>query len=185
MIKYFNFSKYNHNFYAPWCGHCKKLEPIYRQVADTLKSHPVKVAKIDCTRFSSIASVFDVSGFPTIKFPPVRSMASIGKFNEGKLEHKDGVFFLYLGDGNLEIDLYDVTPTKFPTVLVIKDRSWFEYSASDASLASLEQWINGERFTSFPKASGGNINDMAETGKSLVMIVVNPEDREKADLTHR
>lgn len=38
--------------------------------------------------------------------PPVRSMASIGKFNEGKLEHKDGVFFLYLGDGNLEIDLY-------------------------------------------------------------------------------
>lgn len=59
------------------------------------------------------------------------------------------------------------------------------FVASDASLASLEQWINGERFTSFPKASGGNINDMAETGKSLVMIVVNPEDREKADLTHR
>lgn len=24
--------------------------------------------------------------------------------------------------------LQDVTPTKFPTVLVIKDRSWFEYS---------------------------------------------------------
>lgn len=225
-------------FYAPWCGHCKKLEPIYRQVADTLKSHPVKVAKLDCTRFSSIASVFDVSGFPTIKFingetvythrgerseedivefvkkasgPPVRSMASIGKFNEGKQEHKDGVFFLYIGDGNLENDLYkkyssvaekmaaqayfyagtektipkDVSPTKFPTVLVFKDHTWFEYSATDASLASLEQWINGERFKSFPKVSGGNINDMAETGKSLVMIVVNPEDREKADLTHR
>lgn len=36
----------------------------------------------------------------------VRSMVSIGKFNEGKLEYKDGVFFLYFGDGNLEIDFY-------------------------------------------------------------------------------
>ena len=54
-------------FYAPWCGHCKKLEPIYRQVADTLQKHPVSVAKLDCTRFSSVASAFDVSGFPTIK----------------------------------------------------------------------------------------------------------------------
>jgi hypothetical protein len=52
-------------------------------------------------------------------------------------------------------------------------------------MSSLERWINGERFTSFPKVSGGNINDMAESGKSLVMIVVNPEDREKSDLTHR
>lgn len=38
--------------------------------------------------------------------PPVRNMASIGKFNEGKQEHKDGAFFLYIGDGNVESDLY-------------------------------------------------------------------------------
>ncbi len=35
-------------FYAPWCGHCKKLVPILDRVAATLKGK-VTVAKFDCT----------------------------------------------------------------------------------------------------------------------------------------
>jgi len=36
-------------FYAPWCGHCKKLTPIYETVATVLKAKGIGVAKIDCT----------------------------------------------------------------------------------------------------------------------------------------
>ena len=56
-------------FYAPWCGHCRKLEPTYHQVYLTLRqqSSPVRVAKIDATRYSGVSSEFDVRGFPTIK----------------------------------------------------------------------------------------------------------------------
>lgn len=55
-------------FYAPWCGHCKKLEPIWNQVAQTLYYSSIRVGRVDCTRFSSVATAFDVHGFPTILF---------------------------------------------------------------------------------------------------------------------
>ncbi|XP_036274124.1 protein disulfide-isomerase TMX3 isoform X2 [Pipistrellus kuhlii] len=57
------------DFYAPWCGHCKKLEPIWNEVGLEMKNigSPVKVGKMDATSYSSIASEFGVRGYPTIK----------------------------------------------------------------------------------------------------------------------
>ncbi|KAM9303944.1 protein disulfide-isomerase TMX3 isoform 2-T2 [Morus bassanus] len=57
------------DFYAPWCGHCKKLEPVWNEVGMEMKNmgSPVKVGKMDATSFSSIASEFGVRGYPTIK----------------------------------------------------------------------------------------------------------------------
>jgi thioredoxin domain-containing protein 10 len=53
-------------FYAPWCGHCKKLEPIFNHVAQALHDSPVRVGKVDCTRFPTVATEFKVNGYPTI-----------------------------------------------------------------------------------------------------------------------
>lgn len=54
-------------FYAPWCGHCKKLEPIYREIAKRLEGvRTMVIAKIDMTA-NDVEGV-DVEGFPTIKF---------------------------------------------------------------------------------------------------------------------
>ncbi|XP_018409403.1 PREDICTED: protein disulfide-isomerase TMX3 isoform X2 [Nanorana parkeri] len=57
------------DFYAPWCGHCKKLEPVWNDVGIEMRSSgsPVRVGKMDATVHSSIASEFGVRGFPTIK----------------------------------------------------------------------------------------------------------------------
>lgn len=53
-------------FYAPWCGHCKSLEPEYEKAATLLKG-VVKVVAVDATESQSLASQYQVQGFPTLK----------------------------------------------------------------------------------------------------------------------
>merc|ERR1712013_104761 len=58
-------------FYAPWCGHCKKLAPVYDSVASAfINEENVVVAKVDATENSDLGETYDVSGYPTIKFFP-------------------------------------------------------------------------------------------------------------------
>jgi len=115
-------------FYAPWCGHCKKLEPIWKHVAQSLIEAPIRVGRVDCTRFSKVATEFSIKGFPTIMFlkgddvytydgdrtredivafarrmmgPPVQHIDTDVEMNQAQL---NGLFFVYTG--SLETPLY-------------------------------------------------------------------------------
>lgn len=53
-------------FYAPWCGHCKALEPKYKKLAKKLKKNKkIVVAKFDATS-NDAPPEFEYHGFPTI-----------------------------------------------------------------------------------------------------------------------
>lgn len=57
-------------FFAPWCGHCKNLAPIYEELASSFESMSSKVtiAKADCDAHRDLGTRFGVQGFPTLKF---------------------------------------------------------------------------------------------------------------------
>ncbi|GJN33831.1 hypothetical protein PR202_gb22457 [Eleusine coracana subsp. coracana] len=52
-------------FFAPWCGHCKKLAPEWKRAAKNLKGQ-VKLGHVDCDAEKSLMSKYKVEGFPTI-----------------------------------------------------------------------------------------------------------------------
>ena len=53
------------DFYADWCGPCKMLAPILKQVKEELGA-AVKIVKIDVDKNQSIAATYQVRGVPTI-----------------------------------------------------------------------------------------------------------------------
>lgn len=127
-------------FYAPWCGHCKMLEPIWSQVAQSLADTDIRVSRVDCTRFTSVAMEYSVKGFPTVLFikgdktveykgdrnreelaefgrrmdgPPVHHLTNCDDLKAMRERHK--VFFIYT-DGEQRKDDTNTLKENFTTM---------------------------------------------------------------------
>ncbi|EME44332.1 hypothetical protein DOTSEDRAFT_71986 [Dothistroma septosporum NZE10] len=65
-------AKSNHTaiveFYAPWCGHCKNLQPAYEKAAKSLAGL-ARVAAVNCDEETNkpLCGSMGVQGFPTLK----------------------------------------------------------------------------------------------------------------------
>ncbi|XP_048608690.1 protein disulfide-isomerase like 2-1 [Brassica napus] len=80
-------------FYAPWCGHCKSLAPVYEKVATVFKQEEgVVIANLDADAHKSLGEKYGVSGFPTLKFFPKDNKA--GQDYEGGRDLDDFVGFI-------------------------------------------------------------------------------------------
>ncbi|RAR01679.1 histidine kinase hhk19p [Stemphylium lycopersici] len=57
-------------FFAPWCGHCKNLAPVWEELATVFQhaGDKVSVAKVDADNHKALGKRFGVTGFPTLKW---------------------------------------------------------------------------------------------------------------------
>jgi len=91
-------------FFAPWCGHCKNLAPVYEELATVFQhaGDKVSVAKVDADNHKSLGKRFGVSGFPTLKwfdgksdkptdYTGGRDLESLSKFIQEKTSIKPKV----------------------------------------------------------------------------------------------
>jgi protein disulfide-isomerase-like protein len=53
-------------FFAPWCGYCKRLAPVWEELAKSADDS-LNVAKVDCESHHDICNKHGVKGYPTIK----------------------------------------------------------------------------------------------------------------------
>ena len=55
------------DFYAPWCGPCKRLSPMLDELAGTL-TNKIKFVKINVDEAPRLAQRFNIQGIPTLLF---------------------------------------------------------------------------------------------------------------------
>ncbi|KAA0198669.1 hypothetical protein FBUS_04838 [Fasciolopsis buskii] len=87
------------NFYAPWCGFCRRLEPTYEEVGQYFSSleSPIRIARLDATTHLKAGRFFHIDGFPTIKLPAVKSLDNITAFEATSALVQNDPFFVLVG----------------------------------------------------------------------------------------
>lgn len=129
-------------YYAPWCGHCKRLAPTYQELADTYANatSDVLIAKLDHTE-NDVRGVV-IEGYPTIVlYPGGKKSESVVYQGSRSL---DSLFDFIKENGHFDVDgkaLYEEAQEKAAEEA---DADAEAEADADAELADEEDAIHDE-----------------------------------------
>eukprot|EP01063_Lacrimia_lanifica_P037089 TRINITY_DN751_c0_g3_i2.p3 TRINITY_DN751_c0_g3~~TRINITY_DN751_c0_g3_i2.p3 ORF type:complete len:191 (+),score=88.83 TRINITY_DN751_c0_g3_i2:51-623(+) len=71
-------------FYAPWCGHCKRMAPDYAKLGAEYEGSSVLIGDVDATIESELGTRFQVQGYPTLKYFTQATGSEPQEYNSGR-----------------------------------------------------------------------------------------------------
>lgn len=69
--------------YAPWCGYCRELKPIFDELAAKMIDEDVEIVKFDGTN-NEVPVMFQLQGYPTLYWLPKDAKDNPIMYVEGK-----------------------------------------------------------------------------------------------------
>ena len=153
-------------FYAPWCGHCKKLAPDYEKLADQLKEEgsPAVIAKIDATEHAGPASTYGVRGYPTLIF------------------FKNGNQIKYEGDRAVDAMAKFITKKSGPASLEIKSKDELDAALKqdvvvvayleDAEDTPFKNWMRAATSGQLEDFALAHVHDAAVAGDNAGKVII-------------
>jgi protein disulfide-isomerase A6 len=121
-------------FYAPWCGHCKNLEPEWAAAAATFNpADGIIIAALDASTYSELGTKFAVQGFPTIKFFPKGSKEPVeyegGRTADTIVEYVNGKLGTTKKVKSVPSAATTLTTENFPSMVLGKKAAFVEFYA--------------------------------------------------------
>lgn len=140
-------------FFAPWCGYCKKLAPIWEQLGEEMKGK-VNIASVNCDENKKLCDENKVRGYPTLKFfqngqstdyrmgrdldnlmkfaakAAQADLTSVGVADLDRIEQDDEVAFLLVGDQEKDKEFMEAAQGALSSVLGFASL----YKSSDPAL---------------------------------------------------
>eukprot|EP00929_Paragymnodinium_shiwhaense_P114054 TRINITY_DN82375_c0_g1_i1.p1 TRINITY_DN82375_c0_g1~~TRINITY_DN82375_c0_g1_i1.p1 ORF type:complete len:512 (+),score=127.56 TRINITY_DN82375_c0_g1_i1:89-1624(+) len=147
-------------FYAPWCGHCKRLIPTWEALAETLGDE-VRVAKVDATEEREIAETWGIKSFPTLilvkegrilRYKGGRDVQSLAAFAKGQKPSKEKKY-------GLEVELTEPIPEAKPKLAEDLSTSTF--------FQRMKDYPGAVWFINFHLPTCGHCRQLAPTWESL------------------
>lgn len=77
------------DFYADWCGPCRRLSPVIDKVAEEYEGR-VRFYKVDVDSAESLARAYGIRSIPSVLFIPLSGepVMSVGLISESELKEK-------------------------------------------------------------------------------------------------
>ena len=168
-------------FFAPWCGHCKKLKPDWDKLMDAFDgSKSALVADVDCTAEGKpLCEANGVQGFPTLKwgdpsalesYEGARSFDALKKFADDNLKPMCSPSNLDLCDADkkAEIEKYAAMPASDLEKLIEEQ----EKKISDAETTFKDEVKNLQKtYEGLKEAQDNAIAEVRSSGLGLMKAV--------------